>query len=82
MKLTYTTKGTCSKYIDIEYDPDTKIINSIEFIGGCPGNLSALSTLLTGKTAQDIIAMFDGARCGLKITSCMDQLAQALKEIL
>ena len=78
---TYVTKGTCAKVIIADIDDETKVVNSLSFTGGCPGNLSALSTLLAGKKIGEIIAMFKGNTCGNKSTSCMDQLATMLEEI-
>ena len=78
---TYTTKGTCAKSIVADIDEETGVINSLTFTGGCQGNLSALSKMLTGKTKGEVIALFKGNTCGNKSTSCMDQLAQMLESI-
>ena len=79
MKHVYKTRNTCAKNIIIDMDND--IVNDITFIGGCPGNLSALSKMLRGKTSAEIIALCEGNTCGNKGTSCLDQLAQALKSL-
>jgi len=76
MKHTYKTKGVCSKKIDFELDQD--IVRNIQFYGGCDGNLKALSTLLDGMKADEITKKLAGNRCGLKSTSCADQLCQAI----
>lgn len=80
MKYTYTTSGTCSRQIDLEVE-DGKII-SCKFIGGCSGNTQGVSALVAGMKAVDAIKRLRGIRCGSKPTSCPDQLAIALEEIL
>ena len=78
--MRYKTKGTCSSYIDI--DMDGNIIRSVSFTGGCNGNLQGISRLVEGMKAEDVISRLKGIRCGSKPTSCPDQLAAALEEIL
>ncbi len=80
MKYSYKTHGTCSQKIDI--DIENGIINSVEFYGGCNGNLKGISAIVKGKNADEVIAAFDGIKCGFRRTSCPDQLARALKEAL
>ena len=41
--------------------------------------LQGISSLLKGMKVEEAIARMDGIRCGMKPTSCPDQLAQALK---
>lgn len=77
MKYTYKTQGTCSRQIDIAMNGD--VIDSVAFHGGCNGNLKGISTLIPGMTAAQVIERFEGIKCGLRTTSCPDQLAQALK---
>ena len=76
--MQYKTRGTCSQLINLELDGD--VIKSVEFIGGCNGNLQGISKLVTGMKAEDAIERLEGIQCGFKKTSCPDQLAQALKE--
>ena len=76
-KIVYRPKGTCSQLININVE-DGVIINT-EFIGGCPGNLLAISELIKGMKVSEAISRLDGIKCGNKKTSCADQLAQALK---
>ena len=79
MTYTYKTQGTCSSRIDLELEDG--IIQSVAFTGGCNGNLKGISSLLRGMTVKEAIARMDGIRCGMKATSCPDQLAQALKSV-
>ena len=78
MKITYSPKGVCSKLMDIEVE-DGKI-ESVKVTGGCSGNLQGISSLLKGMDVDDAISRMEGIRCGVKATSCPDQIAQALKQ--
>jgi len=80
MRSLHKTKGTCSRSIDIELEDD--VIKSVKFSDGCDGNLKAVSQLVVGMKASDVIDRFEGLRCGRKKTSCPDQLAKALKTML
>lgn len=80
MKITYITTGTCSKQIIIEINEETNRIIDVCFIGGCPGNTQGLSTLLKNMDVDIIISKLEGIRCGIKSTSCPDQLSSALKQ--
>lgn len=82
MKTIYETKGTCSKAIKLDVDDATGIINSVQFIGGCAGNTTGISQLVRGMKAEDVISKLEGVRCGVKPTSCPDQLAHALRQAL
>ena len=57
------------------------MITSLQFVGGCNGNLKGISSLCIGMKVQDVIERLEGIKCGFKSTSCPDQLAKALKEI-
>ncbi|MBI9106704.1 MAG: TIGR03905 family TSCPD domain-containing protein [Spirochaetales bacterium] len=74
--FTHKTRGTCSREIKITIDEN--IIDSVEFIGGCPGNLAGISRLIEGMDIDDVIRRVDGLQCGSRGTSCPDQLAKAL----
>lgn len=77
MTFRYQPRGVCSREIILELDGDR--IDSLEVIGGCPGNLQGISRLTAGMKVDDAIAALEGIRCGRKKTSCPDQIAQALK---
>ena len=81
MRYTYYTQGTCSSQIDLEFD-ENGLIRDVEFTGGCHGNLQGISALVRGMSANEVIQKFQGIRCGYKNTSCPDQLATALREII
>lgn len=80
MKYTYKTKGTCSTAISFDIDGD--IIRNVSFTGGCNGNLKAISKLVDGMTVTQIEEKLKGNLCGMKNTSCADQLAVAVREAL
>ncbi len=66
--------------IEIELDGD--IIKEVVFTGGCNGNLTGISKLITGMRAEDVIEKLEGTRCGVNETSCPDQLSKALRQAL
>lgn len=77
MRFEYKTKGTCSSRIEFEIE-DNKLRN-VQYTSGCHGNLQGISKLVEGMDVDEVIARVDGIRCGMKDTSCPDQLAKALK---
>lgn len=76
--MTYKTKGVCSS--NIEYEIEDGIVKKVVFIGGCNGNTQGISSLVEGMKVEEVIARLEGIRCGMRSTSCPDQLAKALKE--
>lgn len=80
MQYEYKTKGTCSQRIFFEIQDG--ILKNVQFVGGCNGNLQGISSLVEGMAVQDVISKIEGIRCGMKPTSCPDQLAAALKEAI
>ncbi|MBQ2196469.1 MAG: TIGR03905 family TSCPD domain-containing protein [Prevotella sp.] len=80
MHINYQTKGTCSRFIDIEVD-DNGLIKNVQFIGGCNGNLKGICSLIKGQKAKEVKERLKGIQCGEKATSCPDQLARALEQM-
>lgn len=76
MHYEYKTSGVCA--VAINFDIEGDIISNVKFIGGCNGNLKAIAKLVDGKTVDEINAILAGNTCGMKGTSCADQLAQAV----
>lgn len=76
MKFEYNTRGVCAR--KIVFDIENGVVSNVEFFGGCNGNLKAVSKLVDGKTAEEINAVLAGNLCGMKGTSCADQLAKAV----
>ncbi len=80
MRYTYKTKGTCATSISFDIDGD--VISNVAFTGGCNGNLKAVSKLVDGMTVSQIEDKLKGNICGMKSTSCADQLALAVRKAL
>ena len=78
--FTYTTRGVCSRSIDITVE--NGIIESVVYHGGCSGNTQGVAALVRGMRVEDAIERLSGIQCGFKATSCPDQLARALREYL
>ena len=76
--FSYKTKGTCSQMIYFEIE-DNKVYN-VSFLGGCNGNLQGIGKLVEGMDIDEVIRRVEGIHCGMKPTSCPDQLANALKK--
>lgn len=74
---TYKTQGVCSREIHI--DVEDGIIRHVDFVGGCDGNLKAISKLVTGQPADEVADLLEGNTCGRRSTSCADQLSKALR---
>ena len=79
MQYEYKTHGTCASKILL--DIEDGIVKSVRFIGGCSGNTQGVAKLVEGMPVDEVITRLKGIRCGMKQTSCPDQLAQALAEI-
>ena len=79
MQYEYQTKGTCSR--SILFDIEDGKVKNVQYIGGCNGNLKGIGALVEGMDIDEVIARLEGTTCGMKSTSCPDQLAQALKEV-
>ena len=78
--VTYTPSGVCSKQIDFDIE-DGKIRNLV-YIGGCNGNLKAIGKLVEGKDAGEVADILRGNICGMRGTSCADQLALGVEKAL
>lgn len=74
----YTTKGTCSKLMQVTLDGRT--IKDVKIVGGCPGNTVGVSKLAVGRDVEEVIGELRGIPCGNRGTSCPDQLSYALEQ--
>ncbi len=79
MTFNYTTKGVCSRSIQIDVEDGT--VKDVKFSGGCHGNLQGIAKLVKDMKIDDVIEKLKGIKCGYKDTSCPDQLATALELI-
>lgn len=76
--FTYTTKGVCSRSIEITVEDN--IVTEVKYNGGCSGNTQGVAALTVGMSVDEVIHRLKGIKCGFKPTSCPDQLATALEE--
>lgn len=79
-RVQYQTEGTCSQMIEVSAD-ENNVIKDVFFLGGCQGNLHGIASLVTGQKIDDVIPKLKGIRCGMKNTSCPDQLCIALEKL-
>jgi uncharacterized protein (TIGR03905 family) len=77
MTIQYKTKGVCSQLMNVKVEDG--VVQKVEILGGCNGNLQGISRLVEGMKAEDAIQRMEGIKCGYKATSCPDQLAKALR---
>ena len=80
MEITYYPHGVCSSEINLTIEKG--MISGVVFKGGCSGNIQGISKLVKGMKVEDVIGQLKGIKCGLKETSCPDQLAKALEMAL
>ena len=76
--MIYKTSGTCSR--EIHFEVVEGKITGVKFVGGCNGNLKAISKLVDGWTVEQIEEKLKGNQCGFRNTSCADQLARAVRK--
>ena len=79
MQYEHQNKGTCSR--SVLFDIEEGKVKNVQYIGGCNGNLKGIGALVEGMEVDEAIRRLEGIQCGMKATSCPDQLAQALKEV-
>ena len=78
MDYVYVTSMVCSQ--EIRFHIEGNVITNVQFIGGCNGNLKAVSKLVEGFTVEQIEEKLKGNTCGRRPTSCADQLCLAVRE--
>ena len=74
----YKTSGVYAS--EIHVDIKNNVIENVEFVRGCPGNLFGISVLVKGMNIDEAIEKLKGIDCRGKGTSCPDQLSKALVE--
>lgn len=79
MEYRFTPRGVCSREMTVEMEGN--IIKSLKILGGCPGNTVGLTHMVQGRKIDEVIEKLKGISCGMRGTSCPDQLAKALEEI-
>ncbi len=80
MHFTYEPQGICARRID--FDIEEGVVKNLCYTGGCDGNHKGLSAIVDGMTPDEVIKRLSGITCGPRDTSCPDQLAEAMKEML
>ncbi len=80
MHYQFNNQGVCSQMV--EFDLEDGVIHNVSFLGGCNGNLKAISKLVEGHPAKEIIPILKGNDCGGRGTSCADQFSKALERAL
>ena len=78
--MKYNTSGTCSR--EIQFEVIDGKLHDVQFVGGCNGNLKGVGVLVEGMEIHEAIRRLKGIKCGMKGTSCPDQLATALEQYL
>lgn len=81
MHYDYRPQGVCSRMIHFDLDEEGYVHN-VSFEGGCDGNLKAISKLVEGQRAENLIQILEGNTCGFKMTSCADQFSKGLRSAL
>lgn len=80
MTIEYQPQGVCSRAMRVTVEDG--VVQSVEVVGGCNGNLKGIMSLVKGMKAEDVVARLEGIRCGMKSTSCPDQLAKAIRKAM
>ncbi len=80
MKYVYRPSGVCSQ--EMIFEIENGIVKNLEVIGGCNGNLKGIGALIKDMKVEDVITKLSGIKCGLKNTSCPDQISKALEKYL
>ena len=61
----YKTSGVCSSIINLEIT--NNIVENVEFVGGCAGNLLGIGQLVKGMPVDDVITKLQGIDCNKKV---------------
>ena len=78
MEYRFTPEGVCSSELIFEIEGD--IVKNLKVVGGCPGNTVGIAKLVQNRKIDEIIELLSGIQCGIRGTSCPDQIARALRE--
>ena len=76
----YVTRGTCAR--KIYFDLENGKVSNVQFVSGCSGNTQGVARLVEGMDAEEVVRRLKGIRCGMKSTSCPDQLATAIEQAM
>ena len=71
-------EGVCSLSTTVRLQGG--IVQEVEVLGGCDGNLKGVCALLRGRNALEAADLLEGMTCGDKSTSCPSEIAKCLRE--
>ena len=74
-KIQFQTQGTCCALMNVVIEDN--IIQDVEFLGGCMGNLAGIRNLVKGMSVDSVIEKLQGIKCGSKNTSCRTNFQNA-----
>ena len=77
MEHIYRTRGTCSREISFELDGDK--VRNVHFVGGCDGNLKAVSKLVDGMSVAQIETLLRAWRENYGVL--LQQLAKKAEQV-
>ena len=80
MTISFMPAGVCSRRISV--GAENGKITEAEVVGGCSGSLQGICKLLVGMSVEEAISRLSGIECGERGTSCPDQLALAMQQLL
>lgn len=80
MYFSYRTKGVCAS--QVQFDVEDGVIKNLQFVGGCEGSHRGISALAEGMMPEEASKRLKGITCGMRTTSCPDQLSQAIDAFL
>lgn len=80
LTIQYKPKGVCSQLMNVKVEDG--IIQEVQILGGCSGNLQGIASLVKGMPAEEAIKRLKGIHCGFKPTSCPDQFARNLEKAM
>ncbi|MCI8553716.1 MAG: TIGR03905 family TSCPD domain-containing protein [Clostridiales bacterium] len=76
----YRPRGVCSRKITFRMEDG--LVRDVRFEGGCSGNTQGVARLVEGMPVEEAVRRLSGIRCGMKSSSCPDQLAAGLAKAL
>ena len=88
MTYTYTPTGVCSRQMTVEIE--NGMIQHVDILGGCNGNLTGIASLLQGMrvedaerlTVDDVLALWGGLQVGRTRRGCVELPLTVLKRAL
>ena len=80
MDYTYIPKGVCST--KMTFSIEDGVVKNVNVTNGCDGNKKGIARLVEGMNPEDVISRLKGIECHSKGTSCPDQLANAIEQVL